>query len=139
MPTTITGILETCLYVADLERTAHFYETVLGFQKVDGDERFQGMAVSPGHVLVLFVENASNQPNPMPDGQIIPAHDGHGQIHVAFAVPADQLDLWRARLKENNVAVESEVHPPRGGTSLYFRDPDRNLVELATPGIWPNY
>lgn len=139
MPATITGILETCLYVADLERAARFYETVLGFHKMDGDERFQGMGVSPGHVLVLFVENASNQPNPTPNGEIIPPHHGHGQIHLAFAVPADQLDSWRARLKENNVAVESAVHPPRGGTSLYFRDPDNNLVELATPGIWPNY
>lgn len=139
MPATITGILETCLYVADLERAARFYETVLGFSRLDGDARFQGLGVSPGHVLVLFVEGASNQPNPTPNGEIIPAHDGHGQLHLAFAVPAEQLDSWRARLKEKNVAVESEVHPPRGGTSLYFRDPDRNLVELATPGIWPNY
>ena len=28
---------------------------------------------------------------------------------------------------------------PRGGTSLYFNDPDGNVVELATPGLWANY
>jgi len=27
----------------------------------------------------------------------------------------------------------------RGGESLYFRDPDDHLVELATPGIWATY
>lgn len=140
MPATaITGILETCLYVESLERAARFYETVLGFERLDNDERFQGMGVSPGHVLVLFVEGASNQPNPMPGAGTIPPHDGHGQIHLAFSIPADQLDAWRARLAEHNIAVEGEVHPPRGGTSVYFRDPDNNLVELATPGIWPNY
>jgi len=32
--------------------------------------------------------------------------------------------------------LEQQVAWPRGGTSLYFRDPDRHLVELATPGLW---
>ena len=27
----------------------------------------------------------------------------------------------------------------RGGQSIYFRDPDGHLVELATPGIWAIY
>ena len=35
--------------------------------------------------------------------------------------------------------MESEVTWPQGGRSLYFRDPDGLLVELATPGLWRNY
>ncbi len=27
----------------------------------------------------------------------------------------------------------------RGGTSLYFHDPDGHLLELATPGVWSVY
>jgi catechol 2,3-dioxygenase-like lactoylglutathione lyase family enzyme len=35
--------------------------------------------------------------------------------------------------------VESRIHWARGGTSLYFRDPDGNSLEVATPGLWPNH
>jgi hypothetical protein len=35
--------------------------------------------------------------------------------------------------------VESKVVWPLGGHSLYFRDPDNHVVELATPGIWSIY
>ena len=35
-------------------------------------------------------------------------------------------------------AVESRIGWLRGGTSLYFRDPDGHSLEVATPGLWPN-
>jgi catechol 2,3-dioxygenase-like lactoylglutathione lyase family enzyme len=55
---------------------------------------------------------------------------------VAFAVAASALDAWRARLAAAGVEVESEVVWPRGGRSLYVRDPSGNSVELASPAIW---
>jgi catechol 2,3-dioxygenase-like lactoylglutathione lyase family enzyme len=42
-------------------------------------------------------------------------------------------------LRTQGVAIESETHWARGGRSLYFRDPEGHLLELVTPGIWPNY
>ena len=42
-------------------------------------------------------------------------------------------------LGEQGVAIESKVEWPRGGASLYFRDPDGHLVELITPGCWEVY
>ena len=58
---------------------------------------------------------------------------------MAFAVPAGDLEAWRARLAEAGVALTGEMAWPRGGTSLYFSDPDGHVIELATPGLWPNY
>jgi len=49
------------------------------------------------------------------------------------------LSAWEKRLAENEVAVESKVKWERGGQSIYFRDPDGNLLELVTPGVWPIY
>jgi len=37
------------------------------------------------------------------------------------------------------VAIEGRSHWPQGAESLYFRDPDGHLLEVVTPGIWPNY
>ena len=72
-------------------------------------------------------------------GGVIPPHDGSGHLHFAFAIPAEDLPAWEKRLGEAGIEIESRVKWARGGESLYFRDLDGHLVELATPGIWPNY
>ncbi len=139
MPAVINGILETALYVTDVERSAAFYEGVMGFRRLLAEDRLIGMAVGDSHqILLLFKRGGSVQPSPM-HGGMIPAHDGKGEIHVAFAIADENLPEWRIRLSENNVPIESELVTDRGGTSVYFRDPDSHLVELATPGIWPTY
>jgi catechol 2,3-dioxygenase-like lactoylglutathione lyase family enzyme len=66
-------------------------------------------------------------------------HDGSGPVHLAFSVTAADLPAWEARLREHGVAVEQVTDWERGGRSLYFRDPDGHLLELATPGVWAIY
>ena len=66
-------------------------------------------------------------------GGAIPPHDGSGRLHYAFAITADALQPWRDHLSRRGVAIESEVNWPRGGRSLYFRDPDGNLLSLSQP------
>jgi catechol 2,3-dioxygenase-like lactoylglutathione lyase family enzyme len=74
----------------------------------------------------------------MPGGTI-PPHDGSGPLHVAFAVSRDDLPAWETRLAAHALPIEGRTDWPRGGTSIYFRDPDGHLLELATPGLWPGY
>jgi catechol 2,3-dioxygenase-like lactoylglutathione lyase family enzyme len=135
----LTGVLETALYVAELERSADFYQRLLGARVLlaEGD-RMRALDVAGRQVLLLFRVGASDGANPVPGG-VVPPHDAHGRMHVCFAIPADALDAWEAHLEGMGVAVESRVHAERGATCLYLRDPDGHLVELATPGLWETY
>jgi catechol 2,3-dioxygenase-like lactoylglutathione lyase family enzyme len=74
----------------------------------------------------------------LPSGSI-PGHGGSGALHVAFAIAQDELGRWTEHLRSRGVIIESENDWSRGGHSVYFRDPDGNLLELATPGLWSVY
>lgn len=130
-------ILETALYVEDLDRARSFYETVMGLEVLFDDQRLVAMDAGGATVLLLFLEGASAEGGE--EQGAIPGHDARGSIHLAFAVDATSLDAWRSHMDALGIRVESERSWPRGGTSLYFRDPDGHLVELATPGIWTTY
>ncbi len=133
-------MLETVLYADDLVRAEAFFREVLGLGRMQGDgDRFVAFDAGAGRVLLVFQRGATLEPQAVPSGGVIPAHDGQGPQHIAFAIAAAEYDAWCDRLREHGVAIESETQWERGGRSVYFRDPDRHLVELVTPGIWPNY
>jgi catechol 2,3-dioxygenase-like lactoylglutathione lyase family enzyme len=133
----IRGIVETCINVGDLGRACGFYEELFGFEVMAQGERFCAYRVG-GNVLLLFTEGGSDSPVPVAGG-VIPPHNTIGAGHFAFAVSGDEIERWRAILGERGITIESEVRWERGGRSLYFRDLDNNLVELASPGVWANY
>jgi len=83
------------------------------------------------HVLLLFKKGASREGSS--------PHDGDGELHLAFAIAAAELTVWESWLKANGIAIEERRTWDLGGQSLYFRDPDRHLLEVATPGIWSIY
>jgi catechol 2,3-dioxygenase-like lactoylglutathione lyase family enzyme len=132
----LTGVLETSLYVDDLDRASRFYEEVFALTKMFGDDRLRAYGVADKSVLLLFKRGASNCVTNLPFGTLGP-HDGHGRLHFAFSIPTDNLAAWEEHLSLHKIEIENRIRWPRGGTSLYFRDPDSHLVELATPGIWP--
>lgn len=135
---TLAGVLETALYVDDMPRARAFYEEVMGLTPMVRDARLVAYPVGPASVLLLFARGSTLSEVTLPGGSI-PGHDGTGPLHLAFAIAADQLAAWIARLESRDVAIESRVTWPKGGVSLYLRDPDGHLLELATPGLWANY
>ena len=128
----MNGILETSLYVSDPPRSVRFYEGLFGFRVISGfGERGCAMQAGEHQVLLLFKKGGSrNMSTP---------HDGDGELHVAFAIASAELEKWEAWLREKGVEVEEKKQWELGGWSLYFRDPDRHLVELVTPGVWSIY
>ena len=128
-------ILETVLYAHDLEAIEEFYRRVLGL------ERF---AVVPGrHVfyrcgdqmLLIFNPDATRHP-PKPGALPVPPHGMEGQGHVCFRVSADDLDGWRSKLPGLGIEIEADFEWPKGGRSIYFRDPAGNCLEFAEARIW---
>ena len=126
------GILESSLYVSDLARSVRFYQKIFGFSVIsEFGERGCAMHAGSRQVLLLFKKGASRE--------ITSPHDGDGELHLAFAIPTDELANWESLLQEKGIAVEEKRKWELGGWSLYFRDPDRHLIELATPGTWSVY
>ncbi len=134
----VTGILETALYVVSVERSVEFYEKVFGFEILTRGERICAMSVAGRGVLLIFKIGGSVTATRF-DGGVIPPTDGDGDLHLTFSIERGALDKWTAWLADNNVAIESTVTWARGGVSVYFRDPDNHLLELATPGVWAIY
>jgi catechol 2,3-dioxygenase-like lactoylglutathione lyase family enzyme len=126
------GILETSLYVSDVPRSVRFYEDTFEFVVIsDFGERGCAMQAGTRQVLLLFKKGASRA--------IQSPHDGDGELHLAFAIPSPEFASWESWLQTKGIAIEEKRTWELGGSSLYFRDPDHHLIELATPGTWSVY
>ena len=134
----IERIVETALYVDDLQKARAFYVESLGFEALLESARLVALSVGSRSVLLLFQRGATTEPLPTAGG-VVPPHGATGPQHVAFAIPRSALEEWAARLEQVGVAIESRVRWPRGGESIYVRDPDGHSVELITPGLWSIY
>jgi len=129
------AVLETSLYVSDLDRALAFYRDVLGLRQIV-DAYFAGgrgaaLQVGPGpSVLLLLRADITCH-----DGAL-PAHGTTGAGHVAFRVEPHEFPSWRQRLLAHGVAIEREFAFGHNPPSIYFRDPDGNSLELAVSEIW---
>jgi catechol 2,3-dioxygenase-like lactoylglutathione lyase family enzyme len=128
----LRGLHHVTAIVADLDRTTAFYRDVLGLSLCeagtnddDPDARhfwFGDADATPG-TLLSFMEYP----------QLDEARPGRGAVHhVALRVQsADEQLAWRDYLINSGVSC-SEVFRRGRFTSIYFRDPDGHLIEIAT-------
>ena len=113
-------MVETSLVVSDLERARSFYERVFGLETVMSEHGIAGMQLPDGTVLLLFASDASDH-----------AGQGSPSSHLRFGVPHGMLADWDRHLMMHGVVVESRVMGRDGTSSLFFRDPDQNSLEVA--------
>jgi catechol 2,3-dioxygenase-like lactoylglutathione lyase family enzyme len=117
------------LTVADIEATTRFYERALGFKP----ETFRGPDDQPRFALKFGRQkiNLQDKSTVTPTKAQRPTF-GSGDFCLIAAAPLDEV---LAHLHRLNIAVEAGPVPRRGAMgalrSIYFRDPDGNLIEVA--------
>ncbi|MHB0959028.1 MAG: VOC family protein [Pirellulaceae bacterium] len=124
-------ILETCLYVDDLDVAENFYRQVLGLELYEQQAGRHLFWRCGQRMLLLFLAEGTD----LPDSSL-PRHGTYGAGHVAFAVPDRDIPCWKQHLEQCGVEIERSVEWPQGGRSIYFRDPAGNSLEVASPTIW---
>lgn len=131
MPPTrmIDRIDHLVLTVKDIEATTQFYERVLGFER----EFFRGPEGQPRYSLHFGRQkiNLQDRATETPTKARVPTF-GSGDFCLIAAVPLDEVI---AHLKKESVQIEAGPTTRRGALgpirSVYFRDPDGNLVEVS--------
>jgi catechol 2,3-dioxygenase-like lactoylglutathione lyase family enzyme len=126
----ILQLVEAAVYVDDLDRAERFYTDVIGLERVAREPGRHVFFRAGQSMLLVFLDEKTRQAGPMP------AHGASGPGHFALGVAADSLSDWRRQLESHGVTIEKEIDWPRGGKSIYFRDPAGNSVELITSGCW---
>jgi catechol 2,3-dioxygenase-like lactoylglutathione lyase family enzyme len=131
MMSPIQCVVETAIYADDLEAAERFYQEVLGLEMMAAEAgRHVFFRVGERSMLLIFRAESTLK------GDRLPAHGTRGPGHFAMGILASDLDHWRSRLQRHRIVIEHEEAWPRGGHSLYFRDPEGNALELITPGLW---
>jgi catechol 2,3-dioxygenase-like lactoylglutathione lyase family enzyme len=125
-----TQIKETCLYVADLERTEGFYSGKLElpcFAKSPGRHVFFRAGSS---VLLCFNAEATRA------DKELPPHYASGKQHLAFEVPGPAYEATKIELEGKGILITHEHTWPSGMRSFYFEDPDGHVLEIVPAGLW---
>jgi catechol 2,3-dioxygenase-like lactoylglutathione lyase family enzyme len=117
------------LTVADIEATTQFYERALGFTR----ETFRGPDGQPRFALKFGRHkiNLQDRSTETPTKARSPTF-GSGDFCLIAAVPLADV---QSHLQALGIAIEAGPVPRRGALgalrSIYFRDLDGNLVEVA--------
>ncbi|KAK4613940.1 hypothetical protein CLAFUW4_09017 [Fulvia fulva] len=154
-PSKISHMLETCIYCKDIKDSCDFYTHTLGLTPLLSNER---MACYPlgNTTLLLFALGETYDdvaPDPSKPYNIVPKHGPSSDIvdslvqdrkqlrqHYCLAVETrEDAERWEEYLRENKVKITGRNEWEKGGYSVYFDDPDGNVGEIASRGIWPHY
>jgi hypothetical protein len=104
----LTKVLETALYFDDFPAAITFYKDVMELEPMVQDDRLCAFNINGQSVFLLFNRKACTEPVNT-QGGTIPGHDGHGSLHMAFAIEEKELPHWEKRLNKHHVVIVSRV------------------------------
>ena len=128
------SIMETAIYVDDLEAAETFYRDVFGLEIVRKlPEQFVFFRCGQQMLLVFDPEKSRQADGDNP----IPRHGASGQGHFCFhAKDKAEVDAWRDRFVSLGIAIEHYHRWPNDSWSVYIRDPAGNSVEVGEGRLW---
>lgn len=129
-----TEILETAVYVDDLDAAARFYGDLLGLEKVIEESGRHVFFRCGQSMLLLFNPRSTDQP--LGSTNSVPPHGAKGPGHICFSASSAEIDEYEDRFKTAGVDIEAEIIWPNGARSIYVRDPSGNSIEFAEPELW---
>ena len=132
----LTNILETSLYVDDLDAARNFYGEILGLKEYSFAEGRNVFYQLENSMLLVFNPEATRDQDIGIGNAKIPTHGATGNGHMAFTISSDQIEKIKQELTEHGVEVESHVVWNNNAQSIYVRDPAGNCVEFATADLW---
>ncbi len=115
----ITAFLHAALVVTDLEKSDHFYGTLLGLPVVDRQLKFPGRWYQIGDFQVHLIADGG-----LPDQSAKPEKWGRDR-HLAFTVT--DLAAIQTKLMEAGYPCQASAS---GRAALFVHDPDGNTIEL---------
>lgn len=126
----IRQIKEVCLYVTDLDRTEKFYKSKLGFELISRKENRHVFFRVGNQVLLCFIPEVTKADTKLPP------HFAYGKQHIAFEVSKEEYSAFKDRLLDNEIEITHEEHWREEIYSVYFNDPDENVLEVVAEGMW---
>ena len=124
-------ILETALYVDNIDKATEFYTSILDFRLYSRESNRHAFLAGSNAMLLLFNPNVTAHES----GEMVPSHGAFGPGHVCFEIEPEEGEKYEHLLIKHGVEIEKKVYFG-SDLSIYFRDPDGNSIELASRRIW---
>lgn len=151
-------ILETCLYVRDMNKSTTFYTEILGLEPQIQSPRLT-MFPLDNTTLILF-QLGMTASDSVSDNGIVPGHGPDektvgslttggsdqdtelGKLHTHYCLAVSspiEVEVWEKYLRSKEVKLRGVMNWQRGGRSIYFEDPDGHIGEIGSRGIWEHW
>lgn len=119
----IRAIDYTVVFVRDMAAMRAFYENVLGFAVL--------RELSPGWIEYQVGPNTLALARPSLTAADAPTPVGSAALQLAFKISVADVDRCADELVKKGIALVSPpTDRPFGHRTLFFRDPDGNLLEM---------